>query len=285
MDQTLAGKCAVVTGATSGIGQVVATELAKRGARAVLVGRDSARMADALAALPAPAFGAHSAYLADLSRITEMNRLATEIAAAEPVVDILINNAGALIARRELTEDGLEKTFALNHMAYFVVTLGLLDRVRAAEAGRVIVTASRMHGMARMDFGDLQFSHHYSSTQAYARSKLCNILFTRALARRLGPGGVTANALHPGYVATRMGADDPSWFGRLDSWMKRFALSPQAGAQTTLHAALSEEGGRLSGAYFVKSRPVEPSAAARNDADGERLWALSAELAGISAEV
>ena len=283
--QVLAGKTAVVTGATSGIGQVTALELARRGARVVLVGRDPQRIGDTLTTLPAAAAGAHAAHLADLSRLSEMSRLAAEIGASEPVIDILINNAGAIFPQRQVTEDGFEKTFALNHLAYFVVTLGLLDQVKAAPAGRVIVTASRMHASARLDFDDLQGARGYSAMGAYSRSKLCNILFARALARRLGEGGVTVNALHPGFVATRMGDDDGSLTGKVFGWMKRFALSPQAGAATTLHAALSEEGGRLTGAYFDKSRPAQPSAPARSHADGERLWTATAALTGLNPEV
>lgn len=282
--QDLAGKTAVVTGATSGIGQVTAVELARRGARVLLVGRDSQRIGDTLATLPAPATGAHATFLADLSRLSEMKRLAAEIAAAEPVIDILVNNAGGIFPDRQVTPDGFEKTFALNHLAYFVVTLGLLDRVKAAPAGRVLVTSSRMHASAQLDFDDLQNASSYSAMKAYARSKLGNILFARALARRLGVGGVTVNALHPGFVATRLGDDDPSPVGVVFGWMKRFALSPEAGARTTLHAAVSEEGGQLTGAYFVKSRPAQPSAAARNDADGERLWTASAAMAELNPE-
>lgn len=275
----LAGKTAVVTGATSGIGEVAAKELARRGARVLVVGRDPTRTAATLAALPPPASGTHAAHLADLSRLSEMRRLAAEIAASEPAIDLLINNAGGMFPERHVTEDGWERTFAVNHMAYFVVTMGLLDRVKAAPAGRVVVTASRMHATATLDFDDLQNERKYSTYLAYSRSKLCNILFARALARRLGDGGVTCNALHPGFVATRFGDDDTSPMGVIFKWMKVIAMSPQDGAKTTLHAATSEEGGRLTGAYFVKSKPAQPSPAARNDADGERLWTITEALA------
>lgn len=278
----LAGRAAVITGATSGIGRATAEALARRGARILLVGRDPERLRETLESLPAAPCGGHAAYAADLLRLSEMKRLAGEIAAAEPAIDLLINNAGAIFPERGVTEDGLERTFALNHLAYFVVTLGLLERVKSAAAGRVLITASRMHGMARLDFDDLQSERRYNSTQAYARSKLCNILFARALARREAGSGIVVNALHPGYVATRMGADDRSAFGALDRWMKRFALSPEAGARTTLHVAQSETAGRSNGGYFARSKPARPSAAAQVDADGERLWAASARLAGLA---
>ena len=284
-DASLAGKTAVVTGATSGIGEVVARELARRGARVLVVGRSAERTQAALAGLTPPPSGSHASYLADLSSLAQMKRLAAEVAAAEPVIDILINNAGGILPDRVVTADGLEGTFALNHMSYFVVTLGLLDRVKAAPQGRVISTSSRLHESATLDFSDLQLARKYDAYTAYGRSKLCNILFARALARRLAGTAVTSNAVHPGFVATRLGDNDRSVMGKLFSWAKVIALSPQNGALTTLHAATSEEGGRLTGAYFVKSRPVQPSRAAQNDADGERLWAISAELAGIGAEV
>lgn len=271
-------KTAVVTGATSGIGQVVATELAKRGMRVVVVGRDPGRIDAVLRGLPPPPRGAHAAHQADLMRLSEMRRVAAEIAAAEPRIDLLINNAGALFAERAVTEDGWERTFALNHMAYFVVTMGLLERVKAAPAGRIVVTASRMHGMSTLDFDDLQSERRYSGYQAYGRSKLCNVLFARALARRLEGSGVTCNALHPGFVATRFGDAERGVFSLLNRWAKAFALSPAEGAKTTLHVATSEEGGRLNGAYFDKCKPIEPSAAARRDADGERLWEITERL-------
>jgi NAD(P)-dependent dehydrogenase (short-subunit alcohol dehydrogenase family) len=276
--QNQAGKTVVVTGATSGIGAVVARDLAMAGARVLIVGRDTARTQAALAALPPPAFGAHAAYIADLSIIAQMKRVAAEIATNEPVIDVLINNAGGLFPDRQVTEDGLERTFALNHMSYFAVTIGLLNSLMAAPHGRVVSTASRLHATAKLDFADLQLAGKYSAYAAYGRSKLCNILFTRALARRLSGTAVTANALHPGFVATRFGDDDRSAMGVLFTWMKVLALSPQDGARTTLHVATSEDGGRLNGAYFVKCRPAEPSKAAQNDEDAERLWVRSLEL-------
>jgi NAD(P)-dependent dehydrogenase (short-subunit alcohol dehydrogenase family) len=231
------------------------------------------------AALAPAASGAHGAYIADLSSLAQMKRVAAEIADREPVIDVLINNAGAEYPTRRVTEDGLERTFALNHMSYFVVTLGLLDRLKAAPQGRVVSTASRLHASYSLDFSDLQMARKYDGYTAYGRSKLCNILFTRALARRLEGAAVTANALHPGFVATRFGDDDRTAMGVIFNWMKVFAISPDKGALTTLHVATSEEGGRLSGAYFVKEKPAQPSLAARNDEDAERLWAASAALA------
>src|SRR5690242_5384880 len=200
------GKTVVITGTTSGIGAVAAERLAGQGARLLLVARDPRRAAAMLARLGqiAPGVG-HGIYEADLSRFSEMRRVAAAIAAAEPHIDVLINNAGALFNTRRLTEDGLERTFALNHMAYFVLTCALIDRLKAAAPARIVSTASDAHRGARLNFADLQDEKGYEGYKAYGRSKLCNILFTRELARRLAGTGVTANCLHPGFVATHFG--------------------------------------------------------------------------------
>jgi NAD(P)-dependent dehydrogenase (short-subunit alcohol dehydrogenase family) len=200
------GKTIVITGATSGIGEVAAGKLAEMGARIVLVARDKLRADATLARLRQRGPGlAHCAHLADLTRIAEMKRVAVQIAAEEPRIDVLINNAGALFARRRLTPDGLEYTFALNHMAYFVLTELLRERLVASAPARIVNTASGAHEGAILDFDDLQSEKSYSAMKAYSRSKLCNILFTRELARRFKDTGVTANCLHPGFVATRFG--------------------------------------------------------------------------------
>jgi NAD(P)-dependent dehydrogenase (short-subunit alcohol dehydrogenase family) len=200
------GKTLVITGGTSGIGEVAAVALAKMGARIVLVARDKARGDATLARLRATAPGvAHSLHFADLLRLVEMKRVAAQIADHEPRIDILINNAGALFATRQLTEDGLERTFALNHMAYFVMTEGLRERLTAPDPARIINTASAAHQGATLDFDDLQSAKTFGAMKTYGRSKLCNILFTRELARRLRGTGITANCLHPGFVSTRFG--------------------------------------------------------------------------------
>jgi NAD(P)-dependent dehydrogenase (short-subunit alcohol dehydrogenase family) len=198
------GKTVVITGGTSGIGEVAAVALAKMGARIVLVARDKSRGDATLARLRDSAPGiAHSVHFADLLRLAEMKRVAAQIADHESRIDVLINNAGALFGKRRLTEDGLEYTFALNHMAYFVMTAGLRERLLASGPARIINTASAAHQGATLDFDDLQSAKSFRATKAYGRSKLCNILFTRELARRLHGTGVTANCLHPGFVATR----------------------------------------------------------------------------------
>ena len=279
------GKTVVISGATSGIGEVAAIELARQGARIVFIARNRARAEQTLARLPPVSAGRpHAYHLADLAELAEMKRVAAELAAAEPRVDVLLNNAGALFSSRRDTRDGLEMTFAVNHLAYFVITQGLLARLEAAAAARIVSTASRAHVGARLDFEDLQMRHGYRSFRAYGRSKLMNILFTRELARRLAAAGsqVTANCLHPGFVATRFGEADS---GRLSAVLlglaKRFALRPQQGARTLIYLASSPEVEGVSGRYFYECRQVKPSAAAQSDADALRLWEISTQLAGV----
>lgn len=277
------GKTIVITGATSGIGLVAAQRLAEMGARILLVGRDKARTAATLDQLRATAPGqAHGAYLADLGKISEMKRVGAEIARAEPRIDVLINNAGAMFAFRTVTEDGLEKTFALNHMAYFVLTELLRDRLVATGEARIISTSSAAHRNARLDLDDLQCSLGYGAMKAYSRSKLCNILFTRELARRLAGTKVTANCLHPGFVATRFGDEAGGLISRFAGLAKLLAISPEEGAKTLVYLASSPHVAGKSGRYFYMCRPLGPSRAAENDAVAARLWERSAELAGLA---
>lgn len=275
------GKVIVITGATSGIGRVAAERLAGMGARLVLVARDKARGEVTLARLSerAPGF-AHSVHYADLSRLVEMKRVAAEIAAAESRIDVLINNAGALFSSRRVTEDGLELTFATNHMAYFVLTRRLRERLMASAPARVINTASDAHRGARLDFDDLQSATGYGGLKVYGRSKLCNILYTRALARRLADTGITANCLHPGFVATRFGDQSGGLLSYGIRVAKLFAISLERGADTIVYLASSPEVAHVSGGYFYKRRPSTPSKEARDDAAAERLWGETERLAG-----
>ncbi len=278
------GKVVVITGATSGIGEVAARRLAGMGARLVLVARDTARGEAALARLRgADATISHSIHYGDLSRISEMKRLAAEIAAAEPRIDVLINNAGALFGSRQVTEDNLELTFAVNHMAYFVLTAGLRERLLASSPARIVNTASDAHRGGKLDFDDLQSRNGFSGIKAYGRSKLCNILFTRELSRRCEGSGVTANCLHPGFVASRFGDGSGGFLSRAVRLAKIFAISPEKGAETIVYLASSPEVASVSGEYFYKCRPATPTREARDDAAAKRLWAESERLAGIEA--
>ena len=279
------GKVVVITGGTSGIGQVAAERLAGQGARLVLVARDRARGEATLERLRASGPGvAHRAHYADLSLIGDTRRVAAEIAAVEPRVDVLINNAGAMFGRRQVTPDGLELTFALNHMSYFMLTHGLRERLRAAAPARVVNTASGAHRRAHLDFDDLQSARGYRGFMAYSRSKLCNILYTRELARRWAGTGVTANSLHPGFVATRFGDASGGLFSYVVRASKKvFGLSPEKGAETLVFLASSPEIVTISGGYFYQCHLATPTRAAQDDAAARRLWAETERLAGVTA--
>ncbi len=273
------GKTVVITGATSGIGEVAADRLAQQGARIVFIARDQTRGEAMLKHLDAIAgHSAHAVFYADLSRLSEMRKVAAEIAAACPQIDVLINNAGAMFARRQVSQDGLELTFALNHMAYFVLTTQLLPQLKGP--ARILCTASAAHKGAKLDFDDLQSTRAYSAWGAYGRSKLMNILFTRSLAHRLQGSGVTANCLHPGFVNTRFGDNNKGVFGWGLGLAKNIALSPAQGAETLIYLASSPEVASQSGKYFHKCRAETPSREARNDEDAARLWQLSEAIAG-----
>jgi NAD(P)-dependent dehydrogenase (short-subunit alcohol dehydrogenase family) len=273
------GKTVVVTGGTSGIGQIAAERLAGMGARIVQVARSRNRGEAALSRLREIAPGLkHTIHYADLSRLAELKRVAKEIAAAEPRIDVLINNAGAMFGQRQVTEGGLEFTFATNHLSYFVLTHGLLEQLQAAGAARVVNTSSHAHYRGTIDFDNLQYEHDYKSFPAYSRSKLCNVLFTRVLARRLAGTGVTANSLHPGFVNTRFGDGTGGSMARIIGLMKIFAISPEKGAETIIYLASSDDVAKTSGLYFYKCKPVEPSKLAQDDAIAERLWEYTDRL-------
>ena len=271
--KAMQGKVIVITGGTSGIGQVAAERLAAMGARIVLVARSQRRGEATLAKLRQLAPGVkHGIHYGDLSRLAELKRVGQEIAAAEPRIDVLINNAGAVFNPRQLTEDGLELTFATNHLSYFVLTQLLREPLVATGTARVVNTSSHAHYRAKIDFDDLQMQNKYSPIRAYGVSKLCNILYTRGLARRLQGTGITANSLHPGFVKTRIG-DDASGFGAaLFRLMKKFAITPEKGAETIVYLASSDDVAKTTGLYYYKCKPVEPSKVAQDDALAERLW-------------
>jgi len=278
------GKTVVVTGGTSGIGEVAAVNLAGQGARIVLIARDRERAAATLAKLKSanPSAG-HAAHYGDLSSIADMKRVAKEVADSEPRIDVLINNAGAVFLSRKVSIDGLEMTFATNHMAYFVVTNILLDRLKATPGARIVSTASDAHKSGKLDFDDLQSEKKFSSFRVYGTSKLCNILFTRELARRLDGTGVTANCLHPGFVGTRFGQNNANniFMKGLAKVIMSFGLSPEDGARTIIHLASSPEVATISGEYFYKCKVAVATDAAMDDERAKRLWAVSAKIAGV----
>jgi NAD(P)-dependent dehydrogenase (short-subunit alcohol dehydrogenase family) len=279
------GKTIVATGATSGIGEAAVLELAGLGARILIVARDEARAQATMRKLEAKAPGlGHRLHLADLSSMAETRKAGAAIAASEPRVDVLINNAGALFSERRVTREGLELTFALNHMAYFVLTEALSDKLVASAPARIVSTSSDAHRGVSLDFDDLQSARGYAGFRVYRRSKLANILFTRELAQRLSGTGVTANCLHPGVVATRFGSSSGGFVGLAISFLRPFFLSPEKGADAIVYLASSPEVARTSGEYFVKRKIAKPSAAARDDAGAKRLWEASETLAGAHSQ-
>ncbi len=278
MPRPMEGKTVIITGATSGIGEVAAIRLAQQGARIVFIARDQARAEATLAKLRETGSADHACHLAELSSLAEMKRVGA-VLAGEPQIDVLVNNAGALFNHRSETADGLEMTFALNHMAYFVITNLLLSHLKPG--ARIVSVASAAHRGAMLDFDDLQSRRSYSGFAVYSRSKLCNILFTRELARRV-PAGITANCLHPGFVATRFGDNSGGVMQRVFSLVKPVgAISPEDGAKTIIYLAASPEVANVTGGYFGKCRPATPTKQAQNDADAEKLWQISEGIAGL----
>jgi NAD(P)-dependent dehydrogenase (short-subunit alcohol dehydrogenase family) len=276
------GKVVVITGGTSGIGQVAAEKLAALGARIVLIARSRSRGEATLARLRQVAPGqSHSVHYGDVSRLAELHRVGKDVAAAETRIDVLMNNAGAMFGRRDTTEDGLELTFATNHLSYFVLTHALSERLITSAPSRIVNTSSHAHYRATLDFDDLQSERNYKAFPIYSRSKLCNILFTRSLAKRLAGTGVIANSFHPGFVKTRFGDQTGGGMARIIGLMKLFAISEEKGADTLIYLASSNEVTNANGLYFYKRKPVDPSKLAQDDAVAERLWTETAKIAGI----
>jgi NAD(P)-dependent dehydrogenase (short-subunit alcohol dehydrogenase family) len=275
------GKTCIITGATGGIGFETAARLGALGARLMLIGRNRTKGEAALARLHArvPGIVAELHY-ADLSRHDEILRLAGALLDATARIDVLLNNAGAVFARRETTADGLERTFALNHMGYFRLTALLRPRLIASAPARIVSVASEAHRGARLIFDDLQCANAYNGLKAYKRSKLANILFTRELARQLQGTGVTANCLHPGFVATGFGDNNRGIWGFGIAVAKRLGAIPvERGAQTLVYLSSSTDIGGTSGQYFEKCRERAPDEPAQDDVAAVRLWQESERLA------
>jgi retinol dehydrogenase 12 len=291
----LDGKVVLVTGANTGIGKESARALAAMGATVIVHARSREKGEAAVAEIRATT-GSDAVHLAlaDLASLEAVRALAAEILAAYDRLDVLLNNAGLMLSKRTETEDGCETTFAVNHLAPFLLTHLLLDRLKATAAAaggapgsaRVVTVASEAHRRGGpLDFDDLQSARRYEKQGLgpYGRSKLCNILFTRALARRLEGTGVTANCCHPGVVRTEFaGPDDASWPVYL-GWklISPFIIGPVEGAATSIFLASSEAAAGQSGAYFIRCKPARPNAAGRDDAAAERLWQASEILVGL----
>ncbi|MEN9934728.1 MAG: hypothetical protein RLZZ387_1307 [Chloroflexota bacterium] len=279
---SLRDKTVLITGATRGIGEVAAVELARKGAHVVVVGRDAARLEETARRVAEASGRRPGTLLADLSVQSEVRRVASEFRAAYSRLDVLINNAGAFYAERRVTRDGIEMTWALNHLSGFLLTSLLLDMLRASAPARIINVSSEAHRMGRMDFADVERRRGYSAWGAYGQSKLANILFTTELTRRLAGTGVTANALHPGFVATGFGKNNSGLWGWLLGLAQVMAISPEEGAKTTIYLASSPEVEGVSGKYFDKCRAVEPAAAAKDVAAAARLWELSERMVDLA---
>jgi retinol dehydrogenase 14 len=280
----MTGKNVLVTGGTAGIGKATAVGLAALGARVGITGRDRVR-AEAAAADIRAASGnpAVDVFTADPSSQAEVRRLAGEVIDAYPRLDVLVNNVGGFWAHRHITADGLEHTFALNHLGPFLLTNLLLDRLTASTPARVVTVSSGAHATGRIDFDDLQGKAEYSGQRAYSASKLANVMFTYELARRLEGTGVTATVLHPGVARTNFGADDPAAFMKVMLPLARPFMKPAAaGAATTIHLASSAQVEGITGRYFANRKPKTSTKASYDTAAAARLWKVSADLVGLT---
>jgi retinol dehydrogenase-14 len=283
----MAGKTVLVTGGTGGIGRATAEGLARLGARVAVTGRDLARAQAAAAQIAAAtANPAVDAFAADLSAQAGVRRLARQVPGAYPRLDVLVNNVGGFWARRHLTADGLEYTFALNHLAPFLLTNLLLDRLTACAPARIVTVSSGAQALGKIDFGDLQGERAYSGQRAYNQSKLANVMFTYELARRLAGTGVTATVCHPGVARTAFGAEDPTATMRTMTVLARpFMKTPGQAAATPVYLASSPEVEGVTGRYFANRRPKKSSKPSYGTAAAARLWQLSADLAGLTTTV
>jgi NAD(P)-dependent dehydrogenase (short-subunit alcohol dehydrogenase family) len=278
------GMTVLVTGGTGGIGRATAAGLAAMGARVGIVGRDRRRAEAAAAGLRVESGNpAVDVFIADMSAQAGVRGLAAEILAAYPRLDVLVNNVGGAWATRHVTADGMEHTFAVNHLAPFLLTNLLLDRLKASAPARVVTVSSGAQAMGRIDFDDLQAEGGYSGQRAYSASKLANVMFTYELARRLDGTGVTAMVLHPGVVRTGFGTEDPGPLMRLLTPVVRPVMkSPAQGARTSIYLASSPQVQGVTGQYFANSKPKRSAARSYDTAAAARLWQVSAALVGFA---
>ena len=282
MTHDLLGKTFLVTGGTDGIGKAAATEFARRGASLTLVGRNRAKTERTIADLKAASGNPHLDFLiCDLSRMAEVGRAAEEFKARHDRLDVLVNNAGAMFKTPLIGPDGIELTFALNHLAYFQLTNSLLDLIRKTPGARVVSTSSAMQARGALDLGKTPTSTEGSGMRAYATSKLANILFTKELQRRLDDTGATATCFHPGTIRSQFGgfgADVGFWIGLAFTLAKPFAKSPEQGADSLIWLATAPEAALLKGQYIANRRPLTPQKQAMDAQLAKDLWALSETL-------
>jgi len=281
--QNLQDKVCVVTGATAGIGRVSAHRLAEMGATVIVVSRNPRKCDEVAAAIrQQTGHAAVEAMPADLSSLQGIRDLARRFLDAYPRLDVLLNNAGAIFTTRQVSADGIEMTWALNHLGYFLLTHLLMDALMAAPAARVINVSSDAHLAGRIYFDDVQFERRrYSGFAAYSQSKLANVMHAYALARRLEGTPISVNALHPGAVATDFGKNNSGMWGKVFKLFSRFTINPEEGAKTSIYLASSPEVAGITGKYFYRCRP-KPSLRASYDVQAqEKLWRLSAEMVGL----
>lgn len=278
-DTPMTGRTVVVTGGSGGIGKATAARLAQMGATVALTGRDLARTQDAAHEIRTATGAQVHAFTAELSAQAQVRRLAAELLHTLTRIDVLVNNAGGYWNTRHVTIDGLERTFAINHLAPFLLTSLLLDRLKESDDGRVVTVSSNAQALGRIDFNDLQGERDYSGARSYNQSKLANILFTHELARRLTGTAVTANALHPGVVRTSFGAEDPGRAQRLFVPLARpFMRTPAEGASTSVLLASSPDLKGVQGQFFTKGKQKSSSKRSYEQAVATKLWHASEAL-------
>ena len=282
------GKTCLITGGTSGIGKGIAFGLAKMKANVILVGRDKAKCEAVVEEIwrnvsISTNKNRVSYLLADLSSQASIHQLANEFLNRYESLDILINNAGVFLSRRLTTVDGIEYTFAVNHLAPFLLTNLLFERIKASNPSRIITTSSVAHRGAHINFDDLQFERgRYKGVEAYRQSKLANILFTKELARRSRGSGVTSNCFHPGGVRTNLVQSSPWYYRLIWAIIDPFLVSPKKGADTAMYLASSSKVDNISGKYFVNRKQVDPSGLGNDHDAAARLWKISEELTGYN---
>ena len=281
------GKTCLITGATSGIGYATALEIARLGGSVIIVGRNETKCIQTAHSLTEISRNHPVDYLiADLSSQAQIRAIAHEFFRRYNHLDVLVNNAGGFFMRRKVSEDGFEMTFALNHLAYFLLTLLLLDALKASASARIVNVSSGSHLHQHMDFNDLQLKRSYNPMKAYGRSKFANILFTYELSHQLSGSNITANALTPGMVATDMWKLGNRWFGSLiSSFMKPFSQSPLEGAQTSIYLATSPEVAGVTGKYFADLKPISSDPGTYDPAAAQKLWKISLELVNLPKQV
>ncbi|SDJ86736.1 NAD(P)-dependent dehydrogenase, short-chain alcohol dehydrogenase family [Catalinimonas alkaloidigena] len=274
-------KICLVTGANSGIGKVTTRELYRQGAQVIMVCRNQEKALQVKMDLEAqyPKTGGKlDIVLGDLSRQDEVVKIARDVRQRYRHLDVLINNAGLVVQEKQMTEDGIEYTFAVNHLAPFLLTSLLLDLLRQSDEPRIINLSSEAHRMARFQVSQLANPKKYNVMRAYGNSKLCNILFTRQLAQRLQPEGITVNSVHPGFVNSNFGAGFSGIYKVIMTLSAPFSISSEAGAQTSLYLATSPNVKGITGKYFVEKKVRKPSEAALSDYYADQLWQLSEQL-------